>query len=154
VSSVLATTSWRLARRVPIDDEWRPAATRLQRAFGWIVVGSWAAVIVTAVLLGLTGHAAAVAATVCAGIGLHFFPLARLFRVPAYYVTGAALCLLAVATFALAAATSDAALWTLIPGVGAAVVLYATCVALLAESKRISSAAVASPRDSGTNGIG
>src|SRR5262249_20722149 len=116
VSSVLATTSWRLARRVPIDDEWRPAPTRPQRAFGWIVVGSWAAVTVTAVLLGLTRHAAAVAATVCAGIGLHFFPLARLFRVPAYYVTGAALCLLAVATFALAAATSDAALWTLIPG--------------------------------------
>ena len=31
-------------------------------------------------------------------VGLHFFPLAPLFRVPLYYATGAALCLVAAAT--------------------------------------------------------
>lgn len=34
-------------------------------------------------------------------VGLHFFPLANLFQVSAYYVTGTSLCLLAIVTMVL-----------------------------------------------------
>jgi hypothetical protein len=47
-----------------------------------------------------------------------------------YHATAAAMCVLAVVTFALAPA--DPALWTLLPGVGSALTLYATCGLLLA----------------------
>ncbi|HEY7177394.1 MAG TPA: hypothetical protein VH442_20955 [Micromonosporaceae bacterium] len=140
LSSVLAAAAWRLARRVPAGSDATPEDVQVGRRFTWIVAVSWAAVIVAAVVLGMTGHAEMVAATVCAGIGVHFLPLARLFYLRAYYVTGAALCLISIVTFVLAPATSNAALWTLIPGVGAAIVLYATCAALLSESRGIASA--------------
>jgi hypothetical protein len=52
--------------RVPDD----PA---IGRAFGWINAVQWAAVAIVAI------------------VGLHMFPLARLFRYPAHYVTGAVL---------------------------------------------------------------
>jgi uncharacterized membrane protein HdeD (DUF308 family) len=55
---------------------------------------------------------------------------------PAYYVTAGALCLIAVATFAIAPATSIAALWTLLPGIGAALVFFATCGVLRRQSAR------------------
>ena len=87
-------------------------------------------------ILGATGHARVIPAIVCAGVGVHFIPLGRLFHVPAYYVTASALCLVAVATFVIAPTTSTAALWTLLPGIGAATVLYATCAVLLRQSKR------------------
>jgi hypothetical protein len=141
LSSVLAATAWRLARRVPVDRDPTPEQFQVGRRFTWIVAVSWAAVIVAVVVLGVTGYPEMVAAVVCAGIGVHFLPLARLFDVPAYYVTGAALCLISIVTFVLAPATSNAALWTLIPGVGAAIVLYATCVVLVSENRRIAAAA-------------
>jgi hypothetical protein len=71
---------------------------------------------------------------VCAGVGVHFIPLARLFHVPAYYVTAGALCLIAIATFAIAPSTSTPALWTLLPGIGAALILYITSGVLLRQS--------------------
>ncbi|RZU11106.1 hypothetical protein EV645_6264 [Kribbella rubisoli] len=75
-------------------------------------------------------HTDAIAPVICAGVGLHFVPLARLFGVRAYYATAAVMCLLAAVTFVLAA--SAPALWTMLPGIGAAITLYATCIALLA----------------------
>jgi len=66
---------------------------------------------------------------------------ARLFHVPAYCVTAGALCLIAIATFAIAPSTSTAALWTLLPGIGAALVLYATCGVLLRQSARLAAPA-------------
>jgi hypothetical protein len=86
---------------------------------------------------GAGGHAVVIPAVVSAGVGIHFIPLGRLFHVPVYYVTAAALCLIAVATFAIAPATSTEALWTLLPGIGAALVLYATCGVLLQQSARV-----------------
>ena len=42
--------------------------------------------------------------------------------------------LLVIATYVIAPATSTAALWTLLPGIGAALVLYATCGLLQRQS--------------------
>jgi hypothetical protein len=157
LSVAVTTFGWGFARRTapgaspdrrPVDSEFDPvvdstasASTvqpgrNISRNFGVVVAAEWIGIFVIAGILGATGHAAVIPAIVCAGVGVHFIPLGRLFHVPAYYVTASALCLVAVATFVIAPTTSTAALWTLLPGIGAATVLYATCAVLLRQSKR------------------
>jgi hypothetical protein len=138
----LATVAWRLTRWPdpnPDTDHQHaaPARRNVNRPFGIIVGIEWTGVFAASAVLGATGHPVLVPAVICLGVGLHFLPLARLFHVTAYNVTAGALCLIAVATFVLTPVTSTPALWTLLPGVGAAVVLYATCVMLVRQSRRI-----------------
>lgn len=72
-------------------------------------------------------HAELIPALVCLVVGVHFFPLARLFDVPRYRLTGSALVIVAAATLItmlpldLSAATGRAA-----ASFGAALVLWAT----------------------------
>ena len=73
---------------------------------------------------------------VCAVVGLHFLPLAGLFGVPLYCVTGAALCLVAIATMTLGAVGAPTSLWQLVPGLGAAVALWTTGIGLLITRPR------------------
>ena len=63
-------------------------------------------------------------ASVALIVGLHFFPLATLFRTPLYNATGAGLCLVAVATPMLAFGSD--AVWSVVPGLGAAAILWVT----------------------------
>ncbi len=132
--------AWRLPRRLRSDPELADSTPDSggspSRGFGLIVAAEWIGLFVIAGILGATGHAVVIPAVVCAGVGVHFIPLARLFHVPAYYGTASALCLIAIATFAIAPSTSTPALWTLLPGIGAALVLYATCGVLLQQSAR------------------
>ncbi|GAA5199315.1 hypothetical protein GCM10023322_74670 [Rugosimonospora acidiphila] len=112
----------------------RPDRDRaVERRFGWIVAVEFAGLGVIAAILGATGHPNAIPAVITIGVGIHFFPLARLFAVRIYWLSGAALCVLGLATLVLAPLTSTPTLWTALPGLGAAVVLYATCVQLLRE---------------------
>ncbi len=138
LSVALTTYAWRLPRRMQSDpqvaDGTPDGGASPSRSFGLIVAAEWIGLFVIAGILGATGHAIVIPAVVCAGVGIHFIPLARLFHVAAYYVTAGALCLIAIATFAIAPSTSTAALWTLLPGIGAALVLYATCGVLLRQS--------------------
>ncbi|SDR83293.1 hypothetical protein [Actinopolymorpha singaporensis] len=85
-------------------------------------------------VLGRTGRPEVIAPVVCLGVGIHFFPVCRLFAVPLYDATGLALCAIAVATAIAAPLSGNAALWTLLPGVGAAITLYATGALLLRPS--------------------
>jgi hypothetical protein len=101
------------------------------RRFGAVVAAEFIGLAVIAWILGATGHSPLIPAVICLGVGIHFFPLARLFAVPLYDRTGAALSLVAVAAAVLAPLTGNATLWTLLPGIGAALVLYATCASLL-----------------------
>ncbi len=148
VSTALTAYAWRLPRRLSPDtqraDDISTSSNSPGRSFGLIVAAEWIGLFVIAGILGATGHAVVIPAVVSLGVGLHFIPLGRLFHVPAYYVTAGALCLIAVATFAIASATSTEALWTLLPGVGAALVLYATCGVLLRQSARL-----ATPHEAG-----
>lgn len=106
------------------------------RRFGAVVAAEFIGLAVIAWILGATGHSRLIPAVVCLGVGIHFFPLARLFAMPLYDRTGAALSLVAVATVVLAPLTGNATLWTLLPGIGAALVLYATCTSLLHACRR------------------
>ncbi|WP_329000299.1 hypothetical protein OHA18_38435 [Kribbella sp. NBC_00709] len=130
LSVALAAVAWRrwFTTRTPppVADTSRRMSGR---TFGLIIGVEWIGLGVVSGVLGGTGHTDQIAAVICAGVGLHFIPLAKLFGVRAYYVTAAVMCLLAVLTFILAPSTP--ALWTMLPGIGSAVTLYATCVALL-----------------------
>lgn len=138
LSAALTMYAWRLPRRMGTDPQFADHTPddggSPSWSFGLIVAAEWIGLFVIAGILGATDHATVIPAVVCAGVGVHFIPLARLFHVPAYYMTAGALCLIAIATFAIAPSTSTAALWTLLPGIGAAIVLYTTSGVLLRQS--------------------
>ena len=144
LSIAVTTYGWRLARRTataptPAHDAVESTTNEgrnISRTFSLIVAAEWIGVFAIAGILGATGHATVIPALVCAGVGIHFIPLAHLFHVSAYYVTAGALLVIAIATFAIAPAASSDALWTLLPGIGAAAILYATCGVLLRQSNQ------------------
>jgi hypothetical protein len=99
--SILFLTAFYLLRqsrrwpRVPDD----PA---MGRAFGWINAIQWIAVAVVALSFSKLHIDAYVISAITAIIGLHMFPLARLFRYPLHYATGAVLVAWAAASAILA----------------------------------------------------
>lgn len=64
---------------------------RIGRTFGRVNAIQWAAIIFIAVALGRFHLDAYTPAAVTVVVGLHFFPLARLFRHPQHHLTGALL---------------------------------------------------------------
>ncbi|MDQ1507561.1 MAG: hypothetical protein QOD57_5288 [Actinomycetota bacterium] len=103
---------------------------KVQRRFWLVTLGEGAAIAATVSVLGRSGRSEWIPAAICAVVGLHFIPLARLFDVPLYYATAAGLCLVAAITMILGA-TGAAALWRPLPGLGAALTLWATSLGLL-----------------------
>jgi small-conductance mechanosensitive channel len=71
------------------------------RAFAWINAVQWIAAFAVAFVLGKLGLAEYILSAIAAIVGLHFFPLARLFRYPLHYATGALLVMWAAGTAAL-----------------------------------------------------
>lgn len=130
--AVLGARMGRGAATAPTDAE--PSAARKKKVgvrFALVVVAEWVAIFAIARVLVATDHTEAIPAFVAAVVGVHFFPLARLFGVRAYHWTGAAMCASALAAAVMAPLTSTSALWTALPGFGSAAALYVTCVSLL-----------------------
>lgn len=109
-----------------------PSAPGMGRTFGWINFLQWAAI---AVVLNILQHLHLIAYEVSAValiVGLHFFPLARLFRNGLHLATGAALTLWAIGTMLLSPLGSMQALAAL----GAGLILWASAAATVALSLR------------------
>jgi len=68
-----------------------PEDPAMARAFKWINIIQWVAVAVVAFAFARLGIDVYVVSAITAIVGLHMFPLARVFRYPMHYVTGAAL---------------------------------------------------------------
>jgi hypothetical protein len=130
-SATLAALAWRRWRRSTAVAA--PSGSDVRRRFRRIVTVEGVVLIAAAIALNRTGHQHQVAAVVCAGVGLHFLPLARLFHAPVYDATALAMCLLAIAAFVLA--PTHPTLWITLPGIGAAASLYATCVVVLLNGR-------------------
>lgn len=95
---LIAFNLLRLSKRWPrVPDD--PA---MGRAFGWINAIQWIAVAVVAFTFAKLHIDAYVISAITAIIGLHMFPLARLFHYPMHYVTGAVLIAWAAASAILA----------------------------------------------------
>ncbi|MFC7830893.1 hypothetical protein [Streptomyces sp. NPDC057375] len=127
---VLAVRCARRATGAPAADD--PARRRaIGRRYGLIVAAEWIGLAAAAWAIDGTGHPQLIPVAITLGVGIHFFPLAALFHIRAYHLTGAALCLIALATGIAAPLAGVFVLWTLLPGFGSALTLYATCVHLL-----------------------
>ncbi|MGH3436471.1 MAG: hypothetical protein ACRDRN_08375 [Sciscionella sp.] len=114
-----------------------PGRAGVNRQFGLVVAAEFVGIGIVAGVLGATGHALWIPAVVCAGVGFHFLPLARLFHLRMYYVTGWLLVLIAVATVVVVPlAQASEALWRMVPAFGAAIVLFVTTLALLHSRRR------------------
>jgi len=124
------------ATALPVPASPGPDLSQGRHQFNLVVAGEVAAIFVAVIVLGRSDHGEWIPTTICLVVGLHLIPLARLFRVPLYYATAAALCLVAATTMVLGAAGAPEALWQLMPGLGVALVLWATGATLLATSTR------------------
>jgi len=85
------------------------------------------AIALAVVLLGRYGMGTFIPAVVALIVGLHFFPLAGLYGVKVYYLTGAALCAVALVAFWVAPSAR-----LQLVGLGSAAVLFATAAYILA----------------------
>jgi hypothetical protein len=101
-----------------------------------VVFGSEAVLIALAsILLSRFGADSFLAPVTALIVGVHFLPLAGLFEVRAYYLTGALLCLLALIAIGalllgIQLAGPSPANWTSFVGIGAALVLWLTLLYL------------------------
>jgi hypothetical protein len=135
----------RLAQRLPVDTSpqgvarSRAIGKRLGIGFG-IVFGSEALLIaVASSLLGALNHDGFILPVIVLIVGLHFLPLAWLFQVWPYYVSGTLLCLVAMVTLLAIPQTamlSQTALWDLVPATGSALVLWLTALVVLLLGRR------------------
>jgi uncharacterized membrane protein YeaQ/YmgE (transglycosylase-associated protein family) len=93
------------ARRLPspVDEAAAVEGRRMGMLFGMVFGLEGALIGLGSFLLGRLGHGVWIPSMAAAVVGLHFLPLARLFRVPAYYWTGAAMLACAVFTSVIAA---------------------------------------------------
>jgi hypothetical protein len=103
-----------------------------QRTFSWIGAAEGIAIAIGAIVCGTIGHPEWIPVWCMFVVGVHFLPLARLFDVPLYTITGVMLALGALlAAIVLAFAGLPEAAWFIIPGVLSAFVLWVTAAMLL-----------------------
>lgn len=108
------------SRLVPSDWQRRYNLVGLAEA---VTIGLAIAVLV------LMGLPVLIPPAVCLVVGIHFFPLARIFDQPQYWWTGVGLCIIAVLGVTTMALGSDDASRAVV-GYGAAAILWATSVHL------------------------
>lgn len=121
------------ARGFPRDDspQARGRHGRIDRRFNLVFALQGIAIALAVFLLVRNNLGTFVPAAVALIVGVHFFPLAELFRVRAYHATGAALCVLALVAFFL-----EPAVRLPVVGLGCAATLYATAAYILAAGSR------------------
>jgi len=100
------------------------------RAFAWINAIEWIAVGVVAFILNKLRLDAYVMAAITAIVGLHMFPLGRLFHYPAHYRAGAVMLAWAVASIALVPAEELQG----VAALGTGVILWLSAAVTLARA--------------------
>jgi hypothetical protein len=98
------------------------------RAFKWINIIQWAAIGVVVFAFARLGISVYVISAIAAVVGLHFFPLARVFRYPLHYATGTALVGWAAASILLFP-TDELQGWT---ALGTGLILWLSALVTLA----------------------
>lgn len=149
IVAVLLVGSFRLLRAandIPIDTSPEARARgqaigkRLGISFG-VIFGSEALFIAAASsILGSTGQDAYIVPVIILIVGLHFLPLAPVFNVRLYYLTGALLILASLITLISipkSQSVHGVALWVVVPATCAALILWGTATAILAMGRQI-----------------
>ncbi|WP_028391075.1 DUF7010 family protein [Bacillus cihuensis] len=99
-------------------------------------------IIIAAVVCNSIGHFDWFFPIMAIIVGVHFFPLAYLFQVKAYYVTGSLLCLLAIVTLLFVPLEVNLGkhqvnTWWLLIGFGSMLILWATSVVILSMGRKL-----------------
>ncbi len=123
---------WRASRFLPeLPKDAMPAGT--WRRFQIVGIAEGVAIGAAVFALVRAGLPDWIPAVVALIVGIHFFPLASIFRVRMYHATGLLLCAVSALTVILAAASGVEAVWFAVPGLGSALVLWATGAVLAAS---------------------
>jgi hypothetical protein len=139
VTAPLAVQAVRLLRRsgrLPSDSspEARARGRTARRRYLAVVAGEFIVIFLAANVLGSAGLAPLIPPVIALVVGLHFLPLAAVFRVRLYYLTGALISIpAAVAAVALLMGVTlgNPFGWPVVVGVATAAVLWATAFVLL-----------------------
>jgi uncharacterized membrane protein len=104
----------------------------------WLIVALEAAALFggLAVINGVLHRSAVAVAWVALVVGVHFFGLARIWRMPLYHRLGAAMTVLSAAGFLSYALGGPAAMVALVAGVGSGAALYAAVGVAVADALR------------------
>lgn len=126
----------------PVQDTTEPRPSegrRLGRRFGAIAGVEGLVLTIVTLACVFTRRWALIAPLDLMIVGLHFLPLAKLFNVPRYNITGALFCGIPIATMLLFPAerlVGHALSWFVVPSVGCAAVAFVTAWAGLREVAR------------------
>lgn len=123
-------------------DRWR----KKNRWFGIIFSLEGLLIAIAAFICVSTNHLNLFVPVMALIVGAHFFPLASLFQVPIYYITGTLLCLLAtivMLTFPVKIIVSDHQImaWWVSVGFGSALILWGTGIIVCLRGFRLLSMA-------------
>ena len=130
---LLAVTLSRRAAALPRSEADAERVRQVGRVFGRVNALQWVAIIVTAVVLGRLHLDAYTPAAVTLIVGVHFFPLGRLFRNSQHHVTGGLL--IAWALLCLALVPQESLQSTTAFGTGA--ILWVSAVVTLVRGFRL-----------------
>jgi hypothetical protein len=140
-----AAALFRLARGLPAAGaDQRAEAGRIWRWFGIVFGAEGVLIFATSIVCGRLGRPDLIVPLILLIVGVHFWPLAALFRFPMHYVTGALLVAVAVvalgfpamATVAGPSGPEQIAPREVVSGAGASLVLLLTGVGLAAAGLR------------------
>lgn len=109
----------------------------MMRRFTFIVVGEVVAIMVANAICAVTQHVDAIVPVDVLIVGIHFLPLAWLFRVPRYYAMGALFTVVNILVLVLVPASKQigaAAAWFVLPALGCTPVAWGTAAFNLREA--------------------
>ncbi|WP_375347420.1 hypothetical protein ACEWPB_28475 (plasmid) [Priestia megaterium] len=140
----LIKSSSQLSNEVIKED--RDRSRKKNRWFGIIFSLEGLLIAIAAFICVSTNHLNLFVPVMALIVGAHFFPLASLFQVPIYYITGTLLCLLAtitMLTFPVKIIVSDHQImaWWVSVGFGSALILWGTGVIVCLKGFRLLSMA-------------
>jgi hypothetical protein len=105
---------------------------QIRRRFGWISGLEGAAIFVVVLSLNLAHRPKAIPPAIAIIVGLHFFPLARLFSAPLYYATGTLGCVIGVIGLLI----SESSLRSSFVGIAFGLLLWLTTAMVLMQVSR------------------
>jgi len=126
----------RVALRLPGDPPRTPEVRVMLRRFYLVVIAEVIAIMVVNGICAVTQHLELLVPLDLLIVGIHFLPLAWIFRVPRYYCMGGLFCLVIALTLGLIPAQMQigaAAAWFVIPTFGCTLAAWATAAFNLRE---------------------